>query len=96
MEEAISGQSVQPIDNEIQGFYMLYSSGTTGRPKGVKVNWEEKPYGELDPDIQMTMALFNLDENAVYLSPATLPRCSFGICTDDFRGWRNSGCHGKI
>ena len=72
MEEAISGQSVQPIDNEIQGFYMLYSSGTTGRPKGVKVNWEEKPYGELDPDIQMTMALFNLDENAVYLSPAPL------------------------
>jgi len=71
-EDALDKQSTQPIANEVRGFGMLYSSGTTGRPKGIKVKWEEKPYGELAPEAVMMMALFNLDENAVYLSPAPL------------------------
>ena len=35
-EEAIAGQPARPLENEIEGGQMLYSSGTTGRPKGVK------------------------------------------------------------
>ncbi len=35
-EEATAAQPATPIADEIEGGLMLYSSGTTGRPKGVK------------------------------------------------------------
>jgi fatty-acyl-CoA synthase/long-chain acyl-CoA synthetase len=71
-EEALAAQTTKPIADQIQGFPMLYSSGTTGRPKGIKVALEEKPYGELPPEIAMMMAVFGINEDTVYLSPAPL------------------------
>jgi long-chain acyl-CoA synthetase len=72
LEETLEAQSTQPIAKEVNGFPMLYSSGTTGRPKGVKTDLKETPYGELPPEAVMMMALFGLNEDAVYLSPAPL------------------------
>ncbi|MEO0643606.1 MAG: acyl-CoA synthetase [Pseudomonadota bacterium] len=62
-------------DNLHVGLMMLYSSGTTGRPKGVK------PAQPVDPDPQAPVALVGLatvgvgmpdDGSMVYLSPAPL------------------------
>ncbi len=35
-EEAVDAQSTAPLDSQPRGADMLYSSGTTGRPKGIK------------------------------------------------------------
>jgi len=60
--------SGQPVGRDL-----LYSSGTTGRPKGVK-----KPLlpsicrEQADPEAQATARIMGMDENTVYLSPAPL------------------------
>ncbi|GAC1612589.1 MAG: acyl-CoA synthetase [Novosphingobium sp.] len=43
LAEAIAAQPAAPVADEISGFHMLYSSGTTGRPKGVAMPFEPGP-----------------------------------------------------
>ena len=45
-EEAISSMPTTPIADQAEGQSMLYSSGTTGYPKGVKKPLPEQAYGE--------------------------------------------------
>ncbi|WP_344830431.1 AMP-binding protein [Nonomuraea dietziae] len=42
-EKAVEGLPATPIEDECQGSDMLYSSGTTGRPKGVKPTLSQAP-----------------------------------------------------
>jgi acyl-CoA synthetase (AMP-forming)/AMP-acid ligase II len=62
------------LDNALEGATMLYSSGTTGQPKGVRAPLPGTAAG--DPKALMAVlgfkALFGLDENDRYLSPAPL------------------------
>ena len=51
---------------------MLYSSGTTGRPKGVKVPLPDTPLGETDGVTTLMEFLFGASSESVYLSPAPL------------------------
>jgi acyl-CoA synthetase (AMP-forming)/AMP-acid ligase II len=71
-EAALDGVSAEPMPNRVGGFDMLYSSGTTGRPKGVLPQIEAKPLEEAGSSVAKLVPLFGFDESTVYLSPAPL------------------------
>lgn len=71
-EARVAQHPPTPIENECEGVDMLYSSGTTGRPKGVKPALSKAPMGEPGPLYQLLSLLFQPDADSVYLSPAPL------------------------
>ena len=71
LEAAMSNQSTQMIEDESIGTSMLYSSGTTGRPKGVYRQLPEGVWGEEDAGA-MFRALYQAQEDSIYLTPAPL------------------------
>ena len=72
-EAALAAMPDTPIPDERAGVDMLYSSGTTGRPKGVKIPLPEDPaIDQTNVLVMLAMAAYGINENAVYLSPAPL------------------------
>ena len=72
-EDALAGQPAEPLEGRIAGADMLYSSGTTGKPKGVKPPMPSQPLDAAGTSVYGLMAmLFGLTEDSVYLSPAPL------------------------
>lgn len=71
-EEKMEAYPTTPIPEDIEGRDMLYSSGTTGRPKGVVSKIEDIPFGTLHPSVQAMIAICGLGPDVVYLSPAPL------------------------
>jgi len=72
LAEATSGLPKTPVADESIGTAMLYSSGTTGRPKGIL-----RPLPEQAPEQQLPMfdfleRLWQYREGMIYLSPAPL------------------------
>lgn len=71
-EEATDGQPTTPIADESNGVQMLYSSGTTGKPKGVFSPPTDTDVNTPNPLVNSMGAAFGFGEETVYLSPAPL------------------------
>ena len=72
-EDTVASASTTPLENMIDGVDMLYSSGTTGMPKGVSRPFPGSPLGTATGLSQLlTVGLFQFNDNMVYLSPAPL------------------------
>lgn len=83
LDEAVAGMPDTPIADEFLGVGMLYSSGTTGRPKGIL-----RPLPDTPPSVPLPLYVFleklwQYREDMVYLSPAPLyhsaPQAAVGL-----------------
>ena len=71
-EAAVDSAADSPIADPAQGLDMLYSSGTTGRPKGVKWPMPTTPAGAPTMLVHLLAPLFGYGRDCRYLSPAPL------------------------
>jgi fatty-acyl-CoA synthase len=72
-DEALAGVSAEPLPEQPRGADMLYSSGTTGRPKGIKPTLPDSAVDEPgDTYIDLFGPMYGFDTETVYLSPAPL------------------------
>ena len=72
-DDALAAQPATPIADESAGYDMLYSSGTTGRPKGIKRPLLEPSILVPNPLLKLLCSsMCGMTEDSIYLSPAPL------------------------
>ncbi|MCK9553225.1 AMP-binding protein [Aquamicrobium sp.] len=78
LDQALDAVSERPLDNEVPGAMMLYSSGTTGAPKGIfRPLRTATEIGKGPPPFARDLLkIFGIDADTRYLSPAPLYHAS--------------------
>ena len=71
-ESAVDSQPTSAVADECEGDFMLYSSGTTGRPKGIRRAMTFPPLGEPLRAVTPMLQGLGLDAGSVYITPAPL------------------------
>ncbi len=71
-EAKVAEYPATALADRVNGDDMLYSSGTTGRPKGVKREFVATPLGTPDGVTNLATMLFGIGKDSVYLSPAPM------------------------
>ncbi|WGL54024.1 acyl-CoA synthetase [Nocardioides sp. BP30] len=72
LEPLLADQPETPVEDQVEGYYMLYSSGTTGRPKGILPSLSAAPFGTGLSVDHLMADHFGFDAESVYLSPGPL------------------------
>ncbi len=70
LDAALAGLPTVRVEGETEGADMLYSSGTTGRPKGVRTPLTGAPFGSPNALVLLCSGLYGMGTDTVYLSPA--------------------------
>jgi fatty-acyl-CoA synthase len=70
LRQAMAAFDASPLPEALEGSEMLYSSGTTGRPKGVKPQLTGKPLGSTAIVADLMQRAFGVGPDSLYLSPA--------------------------
>lgn len=70
--ENVAHQPRTPIADEIEGDLLQYSSGTTGRPKGIRRELPHVHPSESPNFLSALLMAIQMDSDSVYLSPAPL------------------------
>jgi long-chain acyl-CoA synthetase len=71
-EDTVRRHPAEAVTGERLGAAMLYSSGTTGRPKGIQRPLPDAHPAEPLPVYEFAARVFQMDETMTYLSPAPL------------------------
>lgn len=88
LDRELPAMPAEPLANEPLGSFMFYSSGTTGRPKGIKRAAAGVPASTRSPMIASIQA-YGFTEDSVYLSPAPIYHaapCAWSLCTQALGG----------
>jgi len=72
LDEAVKCCSATPLDDEALGTPMFYSSGTTGRPKGILRELPDQPPAQALPVYDYLANLWRFRPDMTFLSPAPL------------------------
>ena len=71
-DESLNAMPAIPISDEQAGWHLIYSSGTTGRPKGVKLPYIGGPVIEDNVWVKRYEDIYNLTDRSVFLTCAPL------------------------
>jgi long-chain acyl-CoA synthetase len=70
--ECVADEPETPIDDEVEGDLLQYSSGTTGRPKGIRRNLTHLTPAQAPNVLSALLMAIGMSSDAVYLNPAPL------------------------